>query len=414
MGQLMAQTLDAVDAAIARESGRAFAFLRRLVAAESVVGKEAQAQSVVAEELARLGFDVTHVSVPDSIANEPGAGVPQQSYAERPVVVGRRPGTGRSLLLNGHVDTVPPGPVEQWSSDPFEPVERDGWLVGRGAGDMKGGFAMATLAIGALLDAAPEALAGPLAFVSVIEEECTGNGALAAAEAGVLADAVLLPEPTGLELLLAGIGILWFQLAVDGAAVHAHQAGSGVNAVELALPLLSSLRTLEAEVNSGDGRYALNIGTFHGGDWQSSVPGSATIGVRMGFPADWTVEQAEARVTAAVEQAAASHAWLAEHPPRVAFNGFRAEGYSIAHDAPLVQAVAEAHRDVLGVDPGVMPGTATTDARYYVNRYRTPAVCYGPRVRNMHGVDEAVELGSIVTGARVLARFLARWLGGDR
>jgi acetylornithine deacetylase len=412
MGQIMAHTFDAVDAVIVRESTHAFDFLRRLVVAESVLGKEAVAQEVVAGELGRLGFDVSFIAVPDSIAGAPGAGVPQRSYAGRPVVLGRRPGAGRSLLVNGHIDTVPAGPAEFWSSDPFVPVVRDGWLVGRGAGDMKGGFAMATLAIGALLEAAPETLAGPLAFVSVIEEECTGNGALASADAGVLADAVFLPEPTNLELLLAGIGVLWFELVVEGAAVHAHQAGAGVNAIELALPLLASLRELEAELNAGDSRHALNIGTFHGGDWQSSVPGSATVGIRLGFPADWTVEQAEARVLAAVDRAAASHPWLAEHPPRVVFNGFRAEGYSIAQDTPLVRAVAEAHCDVLGAEPGVTPGTATTDARFYVNRYATPAVCYGPRVRNIHGVDEAVELESIVTGARVLARFLARWLGG--
>lgn len=412
MGQTAAHTFVAVDAAIARERERAFAFLSRLVAAGSVVGSEAAAQDVVAEELDRLGFEVSSVPVPESIASTPGAGVPQLSYAGRPVVLGRRPGAGPSLLVNGHVDVVPAGPTRLWSSDPFAPVVRDGWLLGRGAGDMKGGFAMATLAIGALLDAAPETLAGPLSFVSVIEEECTGNGALAAAEAGVLADAVFLPEPTNLQLLLAGIGILWFELIVDGSAVHAHEAGAGVNAIERALPLLASLRELETELNAGGSCYALNIGTFHGGDWQSSVPGAATVGVRLGFPSDWTVEQAQARVVEAVQRAAAADPWLAGHPPQVVFNGFRAEGYSLAPDAPLAQAVADAHRDVLGSEPGLMAGTATTDARFYINRYRTPAVCYGPRVRNIHGVDEAVELESIVTGARVLARFLARWFGG--
>jgi acetylornithine deacetylase len=413
MGPNLTHTLAAVDAAVLSAQPRAIEFLRRLVTAGSVVGHEAEAQAVVAEELARLGFGVDRLSVPDSIADRPGAGVPQSSYRERPVVVGRRTGDGRSLLLNGHIDVVPAGPRGRWSSDPFTPEERDGWLYGRGAGDMKGGFAMATLAIEALLEAAPDALAGPLSFVSVIEEECTGNGTLAAADAGVTADAVLLPEPTNLDLLLDGIGILWFQVMVEGAAVHAHQASTGVNAIELALPLVRSLRELEAEIDGGTGLYALNIGTFHGGDWQSSVPALATIGGRLGFPAGWEVEDAEARVASAIERAAAASPWLAEHPPQLTFNGFRAEGYAQARDAPLVEAVAAAHRDVFGSDPGLMPGTATTDARYYLNRLGIPAVCYGPRVRNIHGPDEGVELESIVSGARVLARFLAGWLGRE-
>ena len=91
------------------------------------------------------------------------------------------PGRSPSLLLNGHVDVVP-AEAELWSSDPFTPVRADGWLTGRGAGDMKGGFAMGLLAVAALREVMPDALTGELSFLSVIEEECTGNGTLAAGE----------------------------------------------------------------------------------------------------------------------------------------------------------------------------------------------------------------------------------------
>jgi acetylornithine deacetylase/succinyl-diaminopimelate desuccinylase-like protein len=88
-----------------------------------------------------------------------------------------------SLLLNRHVDVVP-ADAGQWSAGPCQPRISGGWLTGRGAGDMKGGFAMGLLAIAALRRARPEALTGELGFASVIEEECTGNGTLAAS-AGV-------------------------------------------------------------------------------------------------------------------------------------------------------------------------------------------------------------------------------------
>jgi acetylornithine deacetylase len=116
---------------------------------------------------------------------------------------------------------VVPAEAPLWSAPPFRPVRRDGWLQGRGAGDMKGGFALASLALGALQAAAPGWLRGRLSFASVIEEECTGNGTLAAARAGVLADAAVLLEPTDLGLLLGGVGILWAELTVRGLPAHA-------------------------------------------------------------------------------------------------------------------------------------------------------------------------------------------------
>jgi acetylornithine deacetylase len=415
MGQPIAHNWAAVDTAIDAHRATSIAFLEELVREPSTVGKEAGAQAVVAAELRRLGFKVHELEVPEEIVERPGAGAPQLPYAGRPVVVGEREGSGHSLLVNGHVDVVPPGVAERWGGDPFGPRLVDGWLHGRGAGDMKAGFAMVALAIGALLDAAPEALSGPLSFVSVIEEECTGNGTLAAAAAGVLADAVLLPEPTNLELMLDGIGILWLELTVEGRSAHAHLPQDGANAISLALPLLDALRGLAAQMNPDGGtRNALNLGTFHGGDWQSSVPGIARIGARIGFPPGWTVAEAETRVTEGLDRAVREDPWLRDHPPQVRFNGFRAEGYTLDPNHELVRQLSAAHAEVVGSPPAIADGTATTDARTYLNYFAIPAVSYGPRVRNIHGVDEAVEVDSIVLGARVLTRFFARYFGAER
>jgi len=413
MGQFVAHNWGLVDRAIDGCRENAFAFLRRLVSEPSVVGNEAGAQRVVAFELARLGFEVRELEVPEQVGEIDGSGVPQLPYASRPLVLGERPGEGPSLLLNCHVDVVPPGDESLWAADPFEPRLVDGWLHGRGAGDMKAGFAMALLAVEGLLESAPEAIAGRLSFLSVIEEECSGNGTLAAAKSGVLADAVLLPEPTNLELLLEGIGILWFELTVEGRSAHAHLPQAGANAIALALPLLGALQELQSDFNPGGGsRHALNLGTFHAGDWQSSVPGVARIGVRIGFPREWSPADAQARVAERIERAAHQDPWLTEHPPRLRFNGFRAEGYALDPSHRLARELSLAHADVLGEAPAIQDGTATTDARFYLNQFGVPALCYGPRVRNIHGIDEAVELESIVTGARVLARLLARFYEG--
>jgi acetylornithine deacetylase len=406
---------EAVDRAISAGAERAFAFLERLVAAPSTVGAEAGAQQVVADELGRLGFTVTPVPVPAGLAGHGPAGVAQVSYTGRDNVLGRLGAGGSpSLLLNGHVDVVP-AEAEVWSGDPFRPAVAGGWLRGRGAGDMKGGFAMGLLAVAALQAAMPGALSGELSFLSVIEEECTGNGTYAAGRAGVLGDAVVLLEPTGLDLLLGGVGILWAEIVLDGVPAHAEAADRAVNPVHSVPAILRGLAALEEELNAvADPAFSevarpcnVNVGRVVAGDWASSVPARMVMQVRAAFPRGWTADQAFARLSAAVQAAAAADPWLAAHPPRLRQSGFRAEGYLLAQDHPLATAMAAAHTAAHGTVPrGVVLGS-TTDARYYLNQFGRPALCYGPLARNIHAADEAVELASIVAGARSLARFMA-------
>jgi acetylornithine deacetylase len=424
---LSADGLTEIDGAIDASAERAFAFLEHLVASPSTVFHEQDAQAVVGAELRRLGFSIESLEIPNAVGLDEAAGVPQDDYGGRFDVVGRiggSAGSGRSpLLINGHIDVVPADEPDLWSGDPFTPYRDDGWLVGRGAGDMKGGLAMATLALDALLATAwTDGVPGALTFLSVIEEECTGNGTLAAARAGVVADAVFLPEPTNLQLLLSGVGVLWVDVTVEGLAAHAEMADRAVNAAELLTPVIDALRDLEREMNSAFEEpsmpsvahpYNVNIGLVQAGDWRSSVPAKARLGVRVGHPTEWSPDEAEKRVRAEIGDAAAGHAWLREHPPTIELTGFRAEGYSIDREHPFARAVAAAHGAAHGNDPEVAQMASTTDARIYMNQFGIPALCYGPRGRNIHGIDEAVELRSIVDGAKTLARFLIAWFEGS-
>jgi acetylornithine deacetylase len=413
--------VDRLDAAIEERAEGAFAFLERLVAAPSTVGREQEAQEVVERELKRLGCEVERLPIPEEIGDDPLAGVPQTSYEGRFDLVGRmRDREGRSLLLNGHIDVVPAEQPALWRSPPFEPRRDDGRLYGRGAGDMKSGFAMAVLALDALLSTAPEAIDGPLTFASVIEEECTGNGTLAAIRAGISADAVVLPEPTGLDLLLAGVGILWLDIELMGRSAHAESADRAVNPIDLGLRIVDALRALEREMNEDIEAsmagvvhpYNLNVGSFTAGDWPSSVPASATLRLRVGHPTAWTSDEAAARVRAAVETV--DDPWLLDHPVAIRPSGFRAKGYAIARDDPLVDRLARAHEAAHGARPAPIAMASTTDARLYLNDAGVPAVCYGPTANDIHGIDESVELRSIIDGAKTLARFIADWYGAAR
>jgi acetylornithine deacetylase len=411
-------SFEAVDAAIEAGADAAFEFLERLVREPSTVGHEAGAQEIVAAELDRLGFAVSQVPIPPETAAATPGGVAQRSYDGRGDVLGRlNPGAGPSLLLNGHIDVVPAeGPG--WSGEPFTPRTANGWMTGRGTGDMKGGFAMGTLALGALRTAMPTALTGELSFLSVIEEECTGNGTLAAGQAGVLGDAVVLLEPTSLDLLLGGVGILWVEISLEGVPAHAESADRAVNPVRFVPLMLRALADFAIELSAAAddpafsevaSPYNVNVGTVTAGDWPSSVPARARLGVRIGFPRNRTPEEILERVRDAVLVAAAQDPWLAEHPPSVREAGYRAEGYLLAPGHPLARAMSDAHCWAHRACPRDLVIGSTTDARYYLNQFGRPALAYGPRARNIHAADEAVELASIVGGARSLARFIARY-----
>lgn len=418
--------VDRLRRALDDGAGWAFDVLERLVAQPSTVGQESGAQEVLARELESVGFDLTRLELPASIGSDPAAGVPSRSYAGRYDLVGQRGTTSSetpSLLINGHIDVVPAEAASCWQSPPFVATVRDGWMAGRGAGDMKGGFVAGLLAVRALDEVAPGWLTGRLTWVSAIEEECTGNGTLAAGRAGYLADAALLLEPTDLTVLLGGISIIWVTIEVEGLAGHAEAAQRSVNPVVGALRVVEGLQRLEARmneqhVNGSDSDpafagiehpYNVNVGAFHAGDWASSVPAVAQLAVRVGHPGSWSSDEALAHVQAAVDAATASDVWLSAHPPRLTLTGFRAERHVQDAAANLVRRLAAAHQATQGREPVLQTIASTTDARFYVNQFGVPAVAYGPRTKNMHGTDEAVELASIVDCAGTVAHFLLDW-----
>ena len=179
-------------------------------------------------------------------------------------------------------------------------------MYGRGAADMKAGVAAMIYATRALMEAGVE-LAGDLVLQTVIEEECTGNGALAALARGYGADAAIIPEPFGRQLLESQVGVMWARVTVRGKGAHAERASASVNAVLAALPLLEAVKELEVEVNAAPGRHPLfegvehplnyNIGVMRGGDWASSVPEECVFEVRISCYPDESLEETEARFT---------------------------------------------------------------------------------------------------------------------
>lgn len=395
-----------VRAAVERALPSTVSFLRELVRVPSLLGNEEPAQRLVEERLRELGFAVRSVE-PDAtaLAEHPESGLPLVPYEGRRCLIATLEGTGgRSLLLNGHVDVVSEAPAERWTKAPFGGEVEDGRLYGRGSCDMKGGIAAMLLAVEAALAEGP--LPGSVVYQSVIEEECGGNGALAACLDGPLADGVVIAEPTNGAMDLVAPGVIWARITLEGASRHASQADEGLNPIEAAFAVTSSLHELEAMLNeqpepefAGVERpYLLNVGALHGGDWPSMTPGRAELDVRLGFPIRMEPAEAQALLASAVEQAAAD--------AHVEFRGFRARGYAFDHGSPLVRLLSECHEEARGGTLVAEPSRATTDLRFF---QPGQAVCYGPTGGGLHGIDEWVDLESIADVAAVLALLLRRW-----
>jgi acetylornithine deacetylase len=405
-------------AAVAAEEEAMVELLAELVAAPTVLGHEESGQAVMRRTFGELGLDPVDVPLePAALARHPGGAPFSWDVDSKTNVVATwaPEAPGRSLILNGHIDVVSPEPAVLWRGEPFAP-RRDGeWVYGRGAGDMKSGLVAMVGAVRALqrLDSRP---GGRVQLQSVVEEECTGNGALACVLAGHTADAAILTEPTKGAIWNAQVGVLWFQVRVLGAPAHAGEAEAGANAIEASYEVIAALRALEAQLNAvKPPLYAayphpinLNVGMINGGDWPSTVAGECVTSFRLAcYPGD-PVADLRARVEQTVAEVAAADP---THRIEVLYDGFQCEGYELSPDSPLITGLAGAAARVTGQRPPLFASTATTDARTFHLYGGTPAVCFGPNAENEHGVDERVHIPSVTETAQAIALFIADWCG---
>ena len=412
-----------IDDAFAEQTS----FLADFVAIPSLRFAEAPAQDFMAAALRKRGYSVDDWTITlADLEPLPGFGPIDGDFSRARSVVGSlRPEVtrGRSLILQGHLDVVPTGPTEMWRTPPFKPVIDDGWMYGRGAGDMKAGTVAALFALDAIRNCGLEP-AATVHFQSVIEEESTGLGALSTLQRGYRADVVVLPEPSNLTINRAQVGALWFRLAVRGKPVHVSVAGEGSNAIMAGYDMIGALRRLEADWNAHaaeDPVYRevphplnFNAGRIAGGDWASSVPAWCDIDCRMGVLPGQDLAQARAEIEACVATAARDHLFLSNSPPEVIWNGFQAEGYVLGPEAdPALQVMQDAYGAALDTDEKIPEHkmTALTDTRFYGLYYDIPAFCIGPRAENIHGFDERVQLESVRDITKVLALFIAQWCG---
>jgi acetylornithine deacetylase/succinyl-diaminopimelate desuccinylase family protein len=320
-------------------------------------------------------------------------------------VVGRVGDRGSpTLLVNGHLDTVPVGPA-QWSHDPFAGEVSDGRLWGRGSADMKGGVAAAIEAVHTVRRAGAE-LPCDIVFHLVADEERGGQlGTRVLLERGlVTGDACLVPEPTGLDICIAERGILHVDVRLHGRPAHASEPRNGISAIEKAAKVVLALHGADFGHPPHPllGRPTANAGLIQGGTAPNVVAEHCVVTVdHRALPGQTEADAVEdvRRLVDRIDDPELRY----ELAPIV-----WGEASELRADHPWVAHVGGVIAATTGRQPAVIGMPFATDARFVRNQAAIPAVVCGPgEIAQAHVVDEWVSIDALVDAAAVYAALMA-------
>jgi acetylornithine deacetylase len=321
----------------------------------------------------------------------------RESVPGRPNVVGvaRGTGGGRTLLLNGHMDTVG---VAGMPEGHRPRIEREaGRLYGRGAYDMKGGLAACMLAVA---EARKHNLRGDVIFTGVIDEEYASAGTMDLASR-FHADGAIVAEFTELQLILAHRGFVWLEVETIGKAAHGSRPDLGVDAIVKMGKVLTAMEKLDQRLRSNPTHPLLGSGSLHasliqGGQELSSYPESCRLSVeRRALPGE-TAEFVEAEFLQILQNIRESDAsFRATVQRRMDRSPLETPG-----DAGIVQALQQAAVQVLARPLEISGVPFWTDAAV-LSAAGIPSVLFGPSGSGAHAIEEWVDLNSVQTCADI-------------
>ncbi|WBL40730.1 acetylornithine deacetylase [Bacillus velezensis] len=356
-------------------------------------------------------------------------------YPEDPNVVGVLKGTDssrhQSLILNGHIDVAEAG-GEDWNSDPFQPLVKDGMLIGRGAADMKGGLACVLFSLKLIHDAGIK-LPGDLIVQSVIGEEVGEAGTLECCKRGYHADFAVVADTSSLHIQgQGGVVTGWIELKSkqtfhDGMRrnmIHAGGGTFGASAIEKMAKIITALGELErhwAVTKSypgiAPGTNTINPAVIEGGRHAAFVADECRLWITVHFYPNETHEQAAAEIEDYINRVADSDLWLKENRPVFKWGGSsmiedRGEVFpalEIDPDHPAVSVLAASHSAVKKQEPVIDVSQTVTDGGW-LYQAGIPSVIYGPGdLKNAHSVNEEVSVDELMDYTKIMLRFILGW-----
>ena len=387
------------------------------------------ALDLIEERLTSIGFEIERWTEPPRY----------------PVLAARLPGTGggRSLAINGHIDVVPVGDDSAWTHPAWGGEVAGGKFWGRGACDMKAGVAAGVFAAQALVDAEIER-AGDLWLHVVADEEVVGWSTRRLVARLPKVDAVIVAEPTELEIQPVEGGLVHMRIEIDGRESHAGNryksihagalgAQGGVNAIEKGMLVMEALQRLERDWAIyrshpllPSGFNSIMPGMIAGGPGGGSdgrlnlianpgtAPNYCSIEYNIWYLPNETFDEIRGEIEGYVETFSQTDPWLREHPPRFTWktrNVFFPPVDTPA-DHPIVGTVA-ASLDAIGRSPAIVGFTAASEFAWYAEQ-GIPGVIFGPgSIAQAHSPNEYVELDQVRDAARVMALTAATWCGSE-
>lgn len=320
-----------------------------------------------------------------------------------------REGAGPLVVMAGHTDVVPTGPLENWQSDPFTPSEREGYLYGRGAADMKSGLAAMVCAVERLLARGP--VHGSIAFLVTSDEEgpCrfgTKYVAEVLRERGIKPDYAIVGEATtseniGDRIVVGRRGSLGCDLTVFGKQGHVAYPLKADNPIHRLAPALSELMSIEWD--KGNAHFpptSFQVSNIRAGTGANNViPGQAEVVFNFRYSTEQTAEALRARVAEV----------LARHLPK--FNArwwHTGEPYYTAPDT-LTQAAITAIGETTGRTPELFTGGGTSDGRFLAP-LGTQVIEIGPVNASIHQLDERVRISDLEILSQVYENLLRKLL----
>jgi putative selenium metabolism hydrolase len=358
----------------------------------SVSGTEGAAVSLVTTAMTRAGFKSVEI---DGNGNAVG-------------VLGPR--GGPTIMIDGHIDSIPLHSAERWTVDPFGGEVRDGNLYGLGICDQKASIAAAVWGVAA---AVKELSARVVVVASVCEEEMEG-GALAEPIAALLPDAFVTSEPNDTRLCIGQRGRAKIEVRVTGRACHAGHAAVGLNAAHAMAALINEVGRIDHPTHPRLGRRDLNCIDVHSEPYPSvsTIPGGVTARFDCRFLPGETPESV---VNLLVDAAGRSWAGWREQPGlevalvESAFETWTGRGFALPEyaaawwtpeDSALVRAATSALSSV-GLDPTPTHYSFCTNGSYAAGLCGIPTIGFGVGVESMaHQVDEHISLTSLRAGAQ--------------
>jgi len=366
---------------------------RDLLARRSITPADEGCQPLMAERLARVGFLIEPLS-----------------FGHVTNLWARRGRTGPLFCFAGHTDVVPTGPREEWHSDPFEPVIRDGFLYGRGAADMKSGLAAMVTAAEEFVSAYPKHR-GSLAFLITSDEEGPSvDGTRRVVEAlharGELIDWCLVGEPSseisiGDTIKVGRRGSLSGRLTVHGIQGHIAYPQLAENPVHAFAPALTEL--VSRQWDAGTEHFeptSFQVSNLNAGTGAPNViPGELKARFNLRYSPVQTLE----KLKASVEDI------LRRHEVRYTLEWYLSGEPFYTEPGVLSRAVAEAVADVTGVPPKLSTGGGTSDGRFMAP-LGAQVVELGVVNASIHKVNECVRVADIEALHRMYVNVLRRLL----